>query len=338
MNSVTIIPKWDMDDEQWHEARSKGIGGSDAGALCGVNHYKSPYTLWAEKTGIVPNDFEGNEATKWGNRLERPIAQGLAEDYEFAVVDWPVILVSKENPFMFANIDFLIVKACDEFPAGIVTTWRFREPPPDIQGILEVKTSGIASFGSAPEWKDGGIPLSYQLQGYHYGIVLGVHNVVFAALIGGEGLQVRSLEWDDEIAQDLVIAEAQFWEMVLNGEEPPVDGSDSTEEAQKKRYARHTTGKQLQATREFVELWDEFEAAKEAAKEADEERKRLRAEIVKMIGDAESVLVGEDVICTYKTSKDVERLDGAALKEAMPEIWERFKKVGPGPRSLKGVK
>lgn len=36
-------------DEHWHELRSKGIGGSDAGIVMNVSNYKRPYELWEEK-------------------------------------------------------------------------------------------------------------------------------------------------------------------------------------------------------------------------------------------------------------------------------------------------
>ena len=51
--------------EEWLSIRHKYIGGSDAGAVIGMNPYKSRYTLWAEKTGKMP-EFGGNITTKVG--------------------------------------------------------------------------------------------------------------------------------------------------------------------------------------------------------------------------------------------------------------------------------
>lgn len=42
--------KWKT-HEEWLELRKAYIGGSEAGAIIGMNPYKSAYTLWAEKTG-----------------------------------------------------------------------------------------------------------------------------------------------------------------------------------------------------------------------------------------------------------------------------------------------
>ena len=62
------------DHDEWLSIRSRYIGGSDAGAVIGMNPYKSAYTLWAEKTGKIPG-FEGNIITKVGAYLEDLVAQ-----------------------------------------------------------------------------------------------------------------------------------------------------------------------------------------------------------------------------------------------------------------------
>ena len=45
--------------EEWLSLRKNYIGGSDAGAVLGMNPYKSAYSLWAEKSGKIEG-FEGN--------------------------------------------------------------------------------------------------------------------------------------------------------------------------------------------------------------------------------------------------------------------------------------
>jgi putative phage-type endonuclease len=338
MNNFKVIPVWDKTEEEWLELRKGGIGGSDAGTVCGINKYKSPYALWAEKSGIVESSFEGNEATKWGHRLERIVAQAYAEDYNKAVIEWPVILVSDEHEFMFANLDFLIVEPSDEFPAGQVQTWRFDYAPDNVLGILEVKTAGIASPGNPGAWANSQVPQSYMLQGYHYGVVTGLTSVTFAALVGGQGLQVREMGWEDQIAENLVILESQFWDQIQSGIAPEVDGSEATESALSARYPRHEEGKGIEGGQELQTLWDEFESAKEEAKKAEETQKTLRAKILQLVGDAEFATVNGETILTYKASKDSETLDTDRLKKEMPEVWKSFQKVKPGYRTLRAVK
>src|SRR3712207_7404457 len=42
-NPVVVAHLDDLDDEQWHELRARGIGGSDAAAIAGLHPYKSPF-------------------------------------------------------------------------------------------------------------------------------------------------------------------------------------------------------------------------------------------------------------------------------------------------------
>lgn len=337
MKPVRVIPVWDKTEEEWLEIRKGGIGGSDAGTIFGVNKYKSPYALWAEKTHTVETEFSGNEATKWGHRLERIVAQAYAEDYNKAVVEWPVILWSEEHSCMFANLDFLIVEPCDEFDAGTVTTWRFDYAPPGVQGILEVKTAGIASPGNPAAWSNNKIPQSYMLQGYHYGIVTGWTDITFAALVGGSGLQVRHMAWEETVAEDLIAAEESFWALVEMNVAPDTDGSDATESTQQARYPRHTAGTSIEGGRELAAIWEEFSQAKVDADDADKRRKALRAKIIEIVGNSEFATVDGNAILSYKASRDTEVLDADRIKREAPEIFEQFKKVRPGARVLRGI-
>ena len=63
----------DMPREQWLEARRKGIGGSDAAAILGMSHYSTPYSVFAEKMGALP-EKEDSEAMRQGRDLEAYVA------------------------------------------------------------------------------------------------------------------------------------------------------------------------------------------------------------------------------------------------------------------------
>ena len=67
-----------MDREKWLEERRKGIGGSDAAALVGMNSYSTPYTVWADKTGRLP-EKEDSEAMRQGRDLEQYVAERFME-------------------------------------------------------------------------------------------------------------------------------------------------------------------------------------------------------------------------------------------------------------------
>ena len=51
MATQVLAKTSDMEKEEWLEHRRKGIGGSDAAAILGMNPWKSPMDVWLEKTG-----------------------------------------------------------------------------------------------------------------------------------------------------------------------------------------------------------------------------------------------------------------------------------------------
>ena len=76
---------------EWLEERKKGIGGSDASVIMGLNPYKTTVDLWKEKTGrIVAEDISAKEYVKYGT---------LAEAYlrELFKLDFPKYNVKHEE-------------------------------------------------------------------------------------------------------------------------------------------------------------------------------------------------------------------------------------------------
>ena len=57
------------------EERRKYIGGSDIASVMMMSRWKTPLTLWLEKTGeIEPDDLSDNEAVQLGVELEDFVA------------------------------------------------------------------------------------------------------------------------------------------------------------------------------------------------------------------------------------------------------------------------
>ncbi len=81
MDAKLIMTVEQMKDRSvWLETRNSGIGGSDAGAIMGMNPWKSKYQLWLEKTGQAePEDLSGKESVYWGTVLETAVADRFSE-------------------------------------------------------------------------------------------------------------------------------------------------------------------------------------------------------------------------------------------------------------------
>ena len=109
----TLISTKDMPYEDWLDYRKKGIGGSDASIVCGINKYKSPVQLWMEKTDQLKLE-EAGEAAYWGTLLESFVKSEFTKRTGIEVIEKKELLQSEEHPFMFANLDGIceLVNTC----------------------------------------------------------------------------------------------------------------------------------------------------------------------------------------------------------------------------------
>ena len=126
--------------EEWLRLRKTGIGGSDAGAICGLNPYSSAIHVYNDKTDKEIHDLD-NESMRQGRDLEEYVAKRFMEETGLKVRRSNMMYRNKENPFMIADVDRLVVGE----DAG-----------------LECKT---ASAYSEDKWKEGEIPPKYLIQG-----------------------------------------------------------------------------------------------------------------------------------------------------------------------------
>ena len=199
--------------EEWLDIRSKYIGGSDAGAVVGMNPYKSRYTLWAEKTKKVPS-FEGNTTTRVGAYLEQLVAEMFEEETGKKVRKKNSTMVNDLYPFACANVDRMIVGE---------------------KAFLEIKTTNsfpiMKSLRNSEEF-----PEAYYCQVVHYLAVTGLEKAYLAVLINCRELKIYEMERDQAEIDALMGAEEAFWKLVETNTPPAVDGDESTTETLKTLY------------------------------------------------------------------------------------------------------
>ena len=58
----------------FHAERLTGLGGSDIGAILGLNPWRTPYQVFLEKTGQA-EPFTGNLQTRFGSYAEEFVAR-----------------------------------------------------------------------------------------------------------------------------------------------------------------------------------------------------------------------------------------------------------------------
>lgn len=168
-----------MTREKWLEERKKGIGGSDAAAILGLNPYKDNIKLWEEKTGRrQAEDISEKEYVKYGTNAEDLLRELFKLDYPKYEVkhDENTIIKHSKYPFLFASLDgTLIDKETGEM------------------GILEIKTTNILQSMQKEKWKEK-IPDNYYCQVLHYLNVTGYSFVILKAQL--------KYEYDGEIKLD----------------------------------------------------------------------------------------------------------------------------------------
>lgn len=197
------------DKAEWLALRKKlGVGGSDAGAVVGLNPFKSAYTLWAEKTGRIP-EFEGNLTTEVGSFLEAFVATLFERETGKKVRRKNRMLVNTDYPWAFGDVDRVVVGE---------------------NALLEIKTTNsipiMRQLRNSTEF-----PEAYYAQCTHYLAVSGAERIYLAVLIGCREFKIFVLERDENEIAALMGAEEEFWlGYVKTDTPPPADGIASTTE------------------------------------------------------------------------------------------------------------
>lgn len=219
---VTKISTKGMSREEWQKSRMDSIGGSDAAAVIGLNPYKSPYALWAEKSGkVIPEDISMKESVRLGVELEDYVARRFTEETGKKVKRDTSIIKNDDYPFAHANVDRLIVGE----KAG-----------------LECKTTSVLNL---KKFKNGEYPATYYAQCVHYMAVTGLKKWYLAVLILGQDFKVFEIERDEDEIAALMEAERAFWHRVQSNIQPDFNGSGSDTEAVSKMYPGEDTDRMV---------------------------------------------------------------------------------------------
>ena len=75
-----LVSTSEMDHETWLEYRKKGIGGWDAGSICGLNPYATAISVYQDKIQEEVTEKEDNESMRQGRDLEEYVARRFMEE------------------------------------------------------------------------------------------------------------------------------------------------------------------------------------------------------------------------------------------------------------------
>ena len=299
MSAIVLESTENMPYDVWLDWRKKGIGGSDASVVCGVNRWKSPVELWMEKTDQLHSD-EAGEAAYWGTRLEALVRDEFAMRTGIEVQPVHQLLQSGTHPFMLANLDGV----CEHPIYGTC--------------IFEAKTS---SAYRETEWKDA-IPDEYILQVQHYMAVTGYMGAYIAVLIGGNTFKWKFIERDEELISIIIRLESAFWDHVRELVPPPLDGSDASAKFLNQRFPDSVPKSKIELPEAATALIRQYGDACEQLEQIAGQKQEAENLLKEMLGDNEAGSVGDNLI-TWKTVTQ-ERLDSKTLKAEHPTLYRKF--------------
>lgn len=300
---------WDLDDEAWREARKAGLGGSDISAVLGFSTYRSPWAVWADKTGVRSwQDDETSDAAELGIELE---------------------------PWLLGKTERLLeqqVKQTD-YRTYAHPQHRWRTCSPDgicyDGSLVELKTAGLASgFGTPAGWADGGTPLGYEFQCRWSMHVMDAASIHLVGLVAGMGVLHRTFTRDLSIEADLV-DQVSAWHHrhIILGEEPALGAVDNDLMTRlfpvASRDEVDLTGKAEDLHRAYLTA-----RARESAAKADKET--AGAALKRLLGDHEIGKLGDLTIAKWSAKKG--HVDWPAL---VAELVETHGVPAPNPESYR---
>ena len=255
-----------LTETEWYEGRKTTIGASDVATICGLNPYKSPFRLWAEKTGKIEPEPSSLPA-RVGKVLEPLIAS------EYTLKTGRVL----ENPgefTVFPHPEFEWLRCTPDRIA-------YDSKVGDVWGAVEMKSIGEMA---ARDMKDDPkiehtIQLQIQLA------CLGLDRGDIIVLIGNRKTEIFSFELRPKTIEKALDECKRFYECLITDTEPEIDGHESTSRALQLLHP-DDNGDEIVFSEKAVEAALKLEETKARIKELEMEKREAENIIKAEMGDA----------------------------------------------------
>lgn len=275
------------------------LRGDEAAAAAGVDPYRSRTRLWAERTGrLEPHVYP--EAELWQELLGPTVVREARERHGAGIA-------SKR-------------------PATLHTDWPFIAGAELVQldhdgrlGLLLVKLAGSRRSSA---WDDGALPAEYLLEAQHELAVSGHAFVLVAALLGGQMLELRTVERDERLLELLRGAEGDFYRYLEEDVPPPADGHEDAGEVLRELYPLAEPGRAVELGDAGRRLLERRRAITAAIARAELQRETVDQELKAAMREAELGLLDGAAAVRWSTVES-RRLDTKALRASHPKIAAR---------------
>ena len=316
--TMTIEPMVQPDGhtQEWHDARRKGIGGSDSPIiLLGDKHpFSTPLELWRDKMGLNPPK-PVTPVMERGSRLEPIIAQIYAEQTGRTVIPEPVQLKHPDYPYMLGNIDRWVID-----PARGKGIGEFKAP--NMKTYLKCKHNGPLDY--------------YMIQLQHY---LGLSKSDFGSfgIFSAELWELCTFDVDKDAEFFGIILDAcqTFWRHVENGTPPEIAAS------QQKELKLPPVDVNTEIVKITSEGWADavhtYRVARELREEAEEIEKSSQQRLINLMEVNNAVVAeGAGLRVYYKEQAGRKTFDHKAFAAAHPDMkLDPWYKVGANIRAFR---
>jgi putative phage-type endonuclease len=316
--------------EKQLEERRHYIGGSDAGAILGLNPWRSALDVYFEKIEGKQPEINNN-FIYWGNQLEPLIRRIFFEVTGLMAHDVSKTKYHKDYPFIAANIDGLI-------------TLSDNKKGENNTAILEIKT--VSQFARAqwgkpqcdldlsPEYtflpsngfrnEDGYIPMNYLCQAILYACVYEIEKVYFAVYFGNDlPLQIYQYNRDLELENQVIQKLKYFWYEHVKKEIPPLP---QTAEELKKFYPNAKNNSVIISTNEIEDTYYNLKELKQKQQNIEEQIENLSCQIKQFMKDDEVLLNNAgDKFATWSNIVS-NRIDTKRLKTKDEQLYKKYLK------------
>jgi putative phage-type endonuclease len=251
--------------EDWLAERRKRLGATDVSAIIGINPYRTAYEVWLDKLDML-EPWSGNDATDLGNILEPAILDEA--ERRWGPIERQMVVHDNNSPIA-ATLDGWLVER---------------------EQVVEVKTAGLTNaFAELRYWGEeysDDIPQWYLIQMQVQLLCTESEVGRMLALISGRGLVTYEVSRDDEVATVIRQKCTDWWEKhVVKKIEPSKDNLPSIEVLKRiKREPNSVTT----FYEPVLELVDDWEVAKEEAKQSVDRLDGIKARLIAELGQHEA--------------------------------------------------
>lgn len=289
--------------EEWLRIRSMGLGASDMGAVMGVSPYKTPYQLWAEKTGAVPPQKVGAAANR-GVLLEDAVGAYYEQETGRKLRKSNGVVRLKSQPRFMASLDRTIVGS---------------------NGIVEIKTS------TSPRWSIYPVPPEVVVQTTWQMGIVGAPWCDVAVLLGGLVFKIERVQFDQALFDAMVATATEFLAAVDSKTAPKLQALDA------QAYGLATPQEKdelVQANESHERLVKELRAVNAELHFAEERKAAIEIQLKEAIAERAG-LTGNGWTVYWKQSKPSEVVDWKLAAQAagvLPQVVATYTDIKPGVR------